>query len=504
MEERYDIIIVGSGLGGLECGVILSREGYKVLVLEKNKQLGGNLQTFARDKRIFDTGIHYIGGLDDGQNLNQYFKYLGIMDDLKLKRLDNDGYDLVSFDDDENDYRHAQGYENFIEQLAQYFPKERQAIVNYCKKMREVCNTFPMYNLKQSNSDLQNMPFLDINAHDYIASITTNDKLRKVLAGTNVLYAGEADKTPLYVHALVVNSYIESAYRCVNGSSQIAKGLTRIILNNGGRILKHAHVEQFHFDGSKIDYVSLKDGRRFYGKNFISNIHPSVTLDMIEEGKVRTAYRKRIKSLENSVSTFIVHIALKPGKLKYFNYNRYHYMDPDVWKGANYNKDEWPTSWALFTGVTSKDDGYADTLTLMTYMREEETQQWADTYNVVSREMDRGSDYYEFKAHKAEKLIDALATKIPNLKESIFSHYTSSPLSYRDYIGDNWGSLYGISKDYKNPLKTFISAKTKVPNLFLTGENLNLHGALGVTIGAISTCSEFLGNEYIMKNVVKA
>lgn len=504
MEEKYDIVIVGSGLGGLECGVILSREGYKVLVLEKNKQIGGNLQTFSRNKRIFDTGIHYIGGLDDGQNLNQYFKYLGIMGDLKLKRLDNDNYDIVSFDGDETDYPHAQGYQNFIEQLSQHFPKERQAIVAYCDKMIEVCNTFPMYNLQQSNSDLQNMPFLDINAHDYIASLTTNIKLRKVLAGTNVLYAGEADKTPLYVHALVVNSYIESAYRCVNGSSQIARGLTKIILNNGGKVLKHAHVSEFHFDENKIDYVSLKDGRRFYGKDFISNIHPSVTLDMIEEGKVRAAYRKRIKSLDNSISTFIAHIALKPSKIKYFNYNRYHYIDPDVWKGGNYSIDEWPASWALFTGVTTKNDGYTDTLTAMTYMREEETHQWMDTYNVVGKEMDRGSDYHDFKAEKAEKLIRVLANKIPNLKESIHSYYTSSPLSYRDYIGDKWGSLYGISKDYRNPLKTFISAKTKVPNLYLTGENLNLHGALGVTIGAISTCSEFLGNEYIMKKVVKA
>ena len=300
MDERFDVVIVGSGLGGLECGVILSREGYKVLVLEKNKQLGGNLQTFSRDKRIFDTGIHYIGGLDKGQNLYQYFKYLGIMDDLKLQRMDNDGYDIISFAGEEKEYRHAQGYDNFIEQLAQDFPNERQNIVAYCEKMREVCDTFPMYNLQQSSMDLQNMPYLDINAHDYIASVTSNKKLQKVLAGSNVLYAGDADKTPLYVHALVVNSYIESAYRCVNGSTQIAKGLTKIILNNGGKVLKHAHVEKFHFDGSNIDYVALKDGRRFYGKDFISNIHPAVTLDMVEEGKVRSAYRKRITSSDNT------------------------------------------------------------------------------------------------------------------------------------------------------------------------------------------------------------
>ena len=80
----YDIVIIGSGLGGLAAGVILAKEGYNVCVLEKNNQFGGNLQTFVRDKKIFDTGVHYIGALAPGENLYYYFKYLGIYDQLRL------------------------------------------------------------------------------------------------------------------------------------------------------------------------------------------------------------------------------------------------------------------------------------------------------------------------------------------------------------------------------------------------------------------------------------
>ena len=72
--EKFDAVIIGSGLGGLESAYILAKEGLKVCVLEKNRQFGGNLQIFVRDKAIFDTGIHYIGGLDKGQNLYQYFR----------------------------------------------------------------------------------------------------------------------------------------------------------------------------------------------------------------------------------------------------------------------------------------------------------------------------------------------------------------------------------------------------------------------------------------------
>ncbi|MGO2359479.1 MAG: phytoene desaturase family protein, partial [Mesonia sp.] len=80
--NTYDVVVMGSGLGGLVSALILAKEGYKVCVLEKNNQFGGNLQTFVRDKKIFDTGVHYIGGLGKGENLYTYFKYLGIMDKL--------------------------------------------------------------------------------------------------------------------------------------------------------------------------------------------------------------------------------------------------------------------------------------------------------------------------------------------------------------------------------------------------------------------------------------
>lgn len=75
---KYDVIIIGSGLGGLACAHILSKAGKNVLVLEKEAQPGGCLQSYKRNGFTFDTGFHYVGGLEEGQSLYAAFKMLGL------------------------------------------------------------------------------------------------------------------------------------------------------------------------------------------------------------------------------------------------------------------------------------------------------------------------------------------------------------------------------------------------------------------------------------------
>lgn len=502
---QYDFVIIGSGLGGLECAYILSKEGYKVLVLEKNRQLGGSLQIFVRDKAIFDTGIHYIGGLDEGQNLNQCFKYFDIMDKLHLHKMDNDGFDRITFDDDENDYFHAQGYDNFVEQLSKQFPTEKEALKNYVKIIQEVCDYFPLYQLKEEEAPIIGIKYLDINAHDFIESITPNKKLQNVLAGSNPLYAGEGHKTPLYVHALVVNTYIESSYKCVNGGAQIEKFLTKNIKALGGEIRNYAEVTKIVEKDGLVTHVELTDGEKIEGKNFISNIHPATTMNILETTKIKNAYRNRLQGLENSSSAFIIDIVLKPNTFKYLNYNMYHYKRNDVWTGVYKTGAEWPDGYCVFVPKSSKSDVYADCLTILCYMPFSEVKQWEDTFATIPKHRDsRGEDYEEFKIKKAELAIDLVSKRMPDLRSKIQSYTTSTPLSYRDYIGARDGGLYGIAKDYRDPLKTFISPTTKIPNLLFTGQNLNMHGVLGVTVGAIRTCGVFTGQNYLIEKINKA
>ena len=502
MHETFDIIVTGSGLGGLVCATILAKEGLKVLVLEKNKQYGGNLQTFVRDRCIFDTGVHYLGGLEKGQNLYQYFNYLGIADKLTLKRMDHDGFDRITFDNDPNEYPYAQGGRNFVDQLSRYFPEEREGIAKFYAAMQQACLQFPLYYLNGRESYRGNEELLSLKVHDAINNCTGNPKLRAVLAGVNLLYAGHADKTPFYVHALSINSYIESAWRCVNGGSQIAKLLIREIHKHGGKTLKYKEVSRFHIEDNLVRSVTTTDGSSYRADTFISNIDPKRTLSLLGDHTMRKSYVNHIRQAQDTISSFSLYIVLKPESVRYVNHNFYHFKDEaSVWGNINYHTADWPAGYMVSMNAKSENDEWAEGMTVFTYMRYDEVAEWAATHNTVAAESLRGDSYERFKQQKTDVMIRELEKKFPGLREHIRATYTSTPLTYRDYIGSETGGMYGFVKDAGQPFKNNLPPRTKIKNLLLTGQSVNMHGILGVTICAVLTCSELLGRDYLLQKI---
>jgi all-trans-retinol 13,14-reductase len=502
-DQTYDVAIIGAGLGGLICGAILSKEGIRVCIIEKNEQIGGSLQTFRRDGLNLDTGIHYIGGLDQGQNLYQIFNYLGIMDRLELTRMDEKGYDVILFKDDAGAYPHGMGYDNFIHELSEKFPAENDTIIKYCDEIKKVCLSLPLYNLSVENK-YEDTESLSLSAKSVIESFTTDKKLQAVLAGSNMLYAGDADKTPWYVHALIINSYIESSWRCTMGGDQIAKLLAREIKANGGTIHTKTEVKIIKEENGRIACIELQNSDKIFADKFISNLHPSVTLDMLDSSTIRPVYKKRIQGLGNSISAFVLNIILKPNTYRYTNRNYYYFESHNVWEPVNYTLENWPYTYGIFEAVPQDGSGYVDSLSIMTYMRWDEVAQWWDTKNTSVHEASRGAAYEQFKKERAEKLLDTVALKFPDLVKNIETWYASTPLTYRDYLATPDGSIYGIAKDFTNPIKTQLSPNTKIPNLYLTGQNIKLHGVLGVALTALVTCSSIIGKEYLINKIIKA
>jgi all-trans-retinol 13,14-reductase len=494
---QFDVVIIGAGLGGLLCGNILSREGFNVCIVEKNHKLGGSLQTFGRKGCIFNTGLNYTESLDNGQVLNQYFRYFGLMKDLKLERLDPEGFEIIDLPD--GTYRFAMGAENFVETLAQSFPAEREGLRKYTDTIRDICASISLYSLKEEQVSIFDNYDISTSAADYIGSVISDPRLRNVLAGNNLLYAGHETKTPLFIHALINHSFIESAWRLVDGSHHLVNLLARNILSNGGVIKRGSAAVKLRSDGLKISSVLLESGEYVEGKTFISNTHPELLLDMVEPGIMRKAFGNRIRSLEDTMGMFTLYLVFKKDTFPYARHNFYHYRQNNVWVASSYNLQQWPQNYLLMCTATSGAGEYAESGSIITYMAYNELKAWESTFTG-----DRGDEYLAFKQERAEKLLDAVAQQFPDIRNCIEACYTSTPLTWRDYTGTRAGSAYGILKDCNRPLESIVLPRTKVANLLLTGQNTNVHGILGVTVSAVITCAELIDIRYLVRKIKDA
>ena len=486
---KYDVIIIGSGLGGLECGYILAKKGMSVLILERQMQPGGCMQSYKRKGVAFDTGMHYVGGLGEGDCLNAPFKNLGLMD-LPWQRLDPEGFDRVTIGD--RTFSYAEGHEAFVETLAQDFPHQKEALKKYCGVMNDVGSH--LYDALQPRDEVDffTTSLFSTSAYGFLNETFSDQLLLNALCGSSLKMELCKEKLPLYTFAQGNNSFIQSSWRLKGDGDLIVNKLMTDIRSMGGEIICNAEVEELIEKDGQLVAARCANGETYEANLFISNAHPAVTCSLVKESsKMKKVYKKRIGNLENTYGMFTLSLALKPETLKYFNFNQYIYKEADVW---DYYTKPGPVSGILISCRCPEEGEYTQVIDIITPMPWEQIEKWSDT--TIGH---RGEEYKEFKARKADECIALAEQFIPGLSSMIQDRYMSTPLTYRDYTLTPYGSAYGVRKDYHNPMMTLLSAKTPIPNLLLTGQSLTLHGLLGVTMSSLFTVAEVLGREEAWK-----
>lgn len=491
-------VIIGSGLGGLSCGVILSKNGYHVTILEQGAQLGGCLQCFHRKDGVFETGMHYIGSADRGQTLYRLMAYLGLTDDIKLSRLDPTGYDVISLQGQH--FKFANGKEPFIETLSSQIPGTEDDLNKYYDLVQEVASASSLHTLNYEKCDAAiGTKYQTISINDVIDSTIKNPLLREVLVGNLPLYAAQKDKTPFSTHAFIMDFYNQSAFRIEGGSDNICKSLVKTIKSLGGEIHPNSKVTSIICNDKEAAGVVVNDSKLVMANYIISAIHPASTISMLDTPLIRPVFIQRVKNLRNTMSGFSLYLHFKKNAVPYMNNNFYGYRQNTVWGCEDYDVDTWPKGYLYMHMCNKQNQQYADTGVILSYMKMADVLPWENT-----RTGHRGLDYEEFKQERAEKLITAVSADFPDLRDKIEAFYTSTPLTYRDYVGAPGGTMYGIAKDVTTGSASRIPHKTKIPNLFLAGQNINSHGMLGVLVGTIVTCSEFIGMKKIFDQIREA
>lgn len=506
-------IVIGSGLGGLECGVILARHGFEVTVLEQERQIGGSLQTFVRKgsdgkTHSFDTGFHYVGGLESGQPLYSLFKYFGLMD-LPWKCLDKDCFDEISFADKDCrevvSYPVASGHLRFAEKLAEYFPEHAEELRKYSRILKEIGDR--MFDSFRPETDMFEM--FGKSAYDFLCETITDSRLRDILCGSMMKMELDRETLPMYVYVQATNSFVDSSWRLgydpekkLGGGALIADKLASEIRSLGGEILTGMKVNAIHVseDGVVSGVDAMKTGTqevlRFSAGWVISDVHPAVTVGLIDPCRqVKKVFRNRMANLKNSYGVFTANVILKPGTLPYMNKNLFvHSHDVDLWS-TDYSR----TGSIMVHFYPPEHGRYAECIDILSPIDWNLVEGW-DGMNPGQR----GKDYEALKQNKLEECLTLLDARIHGIRECIDKVYLSSPLTWQSYTSSPHGAAFGIVKDYHNPLTTFLSPRTPLPNLLLTGQSLNLHGILGVSKTSVITCGFILGTEELEKEIVLA
>ncbi len=491
---KKKVVIIGAGLGGLSCGVILSKNGYEVTVLEQCAQAGGCLQCFTRRGAKFETGMHFIGSASEGQTLDRLLCYLEVRKDISLSQLDPSGYEVISLNG--RQYRFANGREAFIEQMSDYFPHEREHLIRYFNLVEKVAGASSLHSLKYAKTDTAvNTEYQLRSINEVIDETISDPLLAKVLVGNLPLYAAEKDKTPFSTHAFIMDFYNQSAYRVVGGSDAIASSMIRTIERYGGRVLTDCKALKITCDEYQATGVECGEGQWLPADYVISGIHPMRTLELIDSKLIRPAFRNRINSIPQTVGGFSVYLEFKEDSMPYMNHNFYGYNTDTPWGCEHYDESVWPKGFLYMHFCQQPSPRYAKTGVILSYMQMSEVEKYD------AGQGRRKEGYAAFKHEKAERLIDAVEQHLPGLRQCIRHYYTSTPLTYRDYTGTEGGSMYGIAKDVHLGSACRVPHRTRIPNVFQTGQNINSHGMLGVLVGTIVTCSELLTAKTIYEQI---
>lgn len=495
MFNKPQVIIIGSGLGGLSTGAILAKNGYSVLVLEQGKQVGGCLQCFERRGVRFETGMHFVGSAAPGQTLHKLMHYLEIDQRVQLQPLNAEAYDVIGWQGQR--YAFANGREAFVESLAAQFPHQRQELQRYAHLVRRIAEASSIHALRYGPSDDALIAEYQLRSVDeVISSIITDPTLQQVLAGILPLYAGEKGKTPFATHAFIMDFFTPGAYRIVGGSDQVAHALVKTIQSYGGQVLTQQKVIHILTHEGHASGVEVEGGECYEAPIIISDAHPIRTLELTDAPQLRPVFRKRIQSLPQTVGCFSVYLHFKEDAVPYMNQNYYGYNTAEVWNCEHYTVEDWPRGFLYMHFCHQPQPQYAQAGVVLAPMRIDELAPWQGTH--VGK---RGVDYQQFKHEHAERLLASLDQHFPGISNNIAHYYASTPLTYLDYTGTAAGSMYGTAKDVNLDSARRIPCRTRVKGLYQTGQNIVFHGMLGVLIGSLVTCCELLDAEKLFNDL---
>jgi len=508
IDSRYDVIVVGSGLGGLTTAALLAKAGKKVLVLERHYTAGGFTHSYRRRGFEWDVGVHYVGEVHKpGSRLRRVFD--AVTDaQLQWARMD-DTYDRIIVDDAAYDF--VAGASAFRDSLLTSFPRARAEIDDYLHHIRAASRSLPAHfgprylpgplrPLVRGVASRAAGDYFSRTTASVLSDIVTDPALAGVLTGQWGDYGLPPGQSSFGMHALVAQHYLGGASFPVGGASQIARTIVAGIERAGGAVVVNAEVETIIVAKGRAVGVRLINGHEILGGRVVSDAGLRTTFGRLLPDDVgeRTRMPAKVAALRPAAAHVGLYVGLHGSSADL------HLEQTNLWIYRDYDHDaslaryldkpntDLPLSYVSFP--SAKDPSWParypgkSTIDVITLAPHSWFTRWRD---MPWRR--RGAEYEDVKARFAERMLADVYAHVPQARGRVAYHELSTPLSTATFTGYQQGEIYGIEHSPHRFDQTWIKPRTPVRGLYLTGQDVLFCGVGSALMSGVLTAASVLG-----------
>ncbi|MGR8948497.1 MAG: phytoene desaturase family protein [Gammaproteobacteria bacterium] len=492
----YDVIVIGSGMGGMTTAAALSRFDYKVLLLEQAPAIGGLTHSFSSNGFTWDVGLHYCGTFGPGQPARQILDWLSgcTIDFHSLGTV----YDTLHFPDDLTVpvARPAAAYKM---ELKDRFPRNAQEIDRYFEALKSAEETAQMIGAERSIPE----PFLSAyrwwnkdkiqrwcgrTTEEVISEIISDPKLATLLSSQWGTYGGIPQEASFGVHAVVIGHYLEGAGYPVGGAGAIAKGLVPVIESAGGQARASTPVDSIRVQNGAAIGVRTSSGEEIDAPRIVSSVGAGETVKrLLPEEVQQQAWAREVSSFKPSICHFEMYLGFE-GEIDRYGATKSNHWFYETWEPSDsiWRAVDDPVL-AMFVSFPSLKDPVHEpgpsirhTGDLMVLA------DWATVAEFAEGGAEgRSDDWVAFKCNVEAKLMAFFAEKFPALAPLVVYRKLGTPLATASFTRHDKGGFYGIETTPRRMLSDAFRARTPVSNLYLTGQDVMVPGIAGALAGGM-------------------
>jgi phytoene dehydrogenase-like protein len=504
-KSRYDVIIIGSGMGALTVGGLLAKaKGKKVLILERHATPGGFTHSFKRSGGyIFNTGVHYIGTMADiEQNV---FDYL-TENKVPFQPLP-DPQELFIYPDIRINV--PSDREKYCNMLIQHFPDEKKSIVNYFDDLKKGRKWAEYFTIRQTLPPGANFLYrLFVSKHERLVYQTTqgyldskfkNPVLKSLLSSRWIDYGLPPGRSAFAIHSLIENHYMSGAGFPVKGTSSLSNAILPCIEAAGGEIKCNHQVTRVLLHDGKAIGVRFRSGespldQEVYAPVVVSDAGAKNTYETLLQNQfTETPFDTSSVNYGTSVVQLCVGLKESPKTFGSGGEIAWIYKSHDherIFNGADVLDGNPQFCFLNFPLANSEcgDVAHKYTAEIVSPVAYKYFDSWKQ-----SKRNSRGTEYLQLKEKITQGLIGLVEKQFPGFKENIAYCELSTPLTTECFMHHPFGAIYGVPATPERFRQPYISNRTPVKNLYLTGADAGMPGIVGVMMSGLATASLIAG-----------